>query len=233
MMGGEFLIMTSKKKDAADFFLDPATAEALLLHLSLRLSEDSAMLRNLPILPPALHPQFAELRQSLQKTVDHLGALLPIGLVHSRPDPFDSPAPGKASAKGTRMAKRNLEESGEVVELPEGWLCHGVVLKGGEALAEGVMIPLTTLPQKAKEPQGTRLVQRPAVILDDEKRLIVHYLKKCRYSLSQGEFDDLLRKLARLVQNAPPQAIALELRVIHQGEAPAIQIEYRSFATTV
>jgi len=229
--------MTSKKKDAAIFFLDPATAEALLLHLSLRLSEDSAMLRNLPILPPALHAQFAELRQNLQKTVDHLGAILPTGLVHSRPDPFvdrpDSPASGKAPAKGTRMARRSLDESGEVVELPEGWLCSGAVLKGGESSAEGVMIPLATLPQKAKEPQGTRLVQRPAVILEDEKRLIVHYLKKCHYSLSQGEFDDLLRKLARLVQNAPPQAIALELRVIRQGEVPAIQIEYRSFATTV
>ena len=27
-------------------------------------------MRNLPILPPSLHPQFAELRHSLQKTVD-------------------------------------------------------------------------------------------------------------------------------------------------------------------
>ncbi len=227
--------MTMRKKEAANFFLDPATAEALLLHLNLRLNEDSAMLRNLPILPPTLHPQFAELRQGLKKTVEHLDALLPAGLCLP-PDPFAGEAPvppPPQKMRGTRMHRPNFEEGDEVVELPEGWLCETASGKENELPAEGVMIPLSTLPKKARDPHGTRLVQRPPVIMEDEKRLIVQYLRHSRYSLSQGEFDDLLRKLARLVQNAPPQAIALELRVIRQGEVPAIQIEYRSYAATI
>jgi hypothetical protein len=131
--------------------------------------------------------------------------------------------------------ENDTREQSDVVVLPENWLDDhtdpGLFARRPEkkkALKKpGVILPLASLPQKAREGQGTRLYGRPPVVLDDEIKLIMRYLVENDFLVTSEEWGDLLKKLSTMIKCAPSPAIGLEISIIHQGRAKALDIQYR------
>lgn len=201
--------------------------EALLAHMERDIIEDCRWLQTLVDIPAERQSGFHNVLLELDRAREHVFNLLAeamyVAAGHGGArESADIPLPESVKNAGDAMLPD------DVILLPEHWL-----QRNGESEADkndpGIMLPLATRPDKAKQPQGTRLYGRPPIVLDEEKKLLRAYLHDREYFLTQEEWEDLLKKISRLIKNAPIMAIGLEIRVVRTGDVKALNIQYRSF----